>query len=205
MAFDENTNFAVGRVITGFSKPYVARYTNENGTNIYSDARRLARGVDVEVTPDDAGDDNVFYADNAAAETQAGRFTGGSLKLTVDGLFLASERMINGLPEAGQDGWTGDGDASSSPNIATGYVVEWMSNGVTGYTPFLIPKVKYAKIGQAAKTREGDEIDWQTTELNARIMRDDTTEHNWRYIGADFPTEAEAEAALKTKLGIPAA
>lgn len=205
MAFDENTNFAVGRVITGFSKPYVASYTNENGTNVFTDARRLARGVDVEVQPDDAGDDNVFSADNRDAEAQSGKFTGGNLKLTVDGLFLDSERFINGLPEPGQDGWTGDGDSSSSPYVATGYIVRWMSNNITGFTPYLIPKTKYTKITQAAKTQEGEEIDWQTTELNARILRDDTAQHNWRYIGADFETEAEAEAALKTKLGIPAA
>lgn len=205
MPFDENTTFAAGRVITGFSLPYVALYKNEAGTNVFTNGRRLARGVNVEVQPDDAGDDNVFSADNRDAEAQSGKFTGGNLKLTVDGLFLDSERFINGLPEPGQDGWTGDGDSSSSPYVATGYIVRWMSKNITGYTPYVIPKTKYSKISQAANTQEGEEIDWQTTELNARILRDDTTEHNWRYIGDDFSTEEEAETALKTKLGIPAA
>lgn len=204
MAFDENITFAAGRVITGFSKPYMALYANENGTNTFTNGRLIARGVDVDVSPDDAGDDNVFSADNVAAETQAGRFTGGDLKVTVDGLFIDAERMINGLPAADADGWTPDGDSSESPYIATGFIVRWMSNGTTGYTPFVIPKTKYAKVGIAAATQDGEEIDWQTTELNARIMRDDTPAHNWRYIGADFSTEAEAEAALKTKLGIAA-
>lgn len=200
---DEPT-FAAGRVITGFSKPYMARYTNPAGTNVFTDGRVMARGVNVSIEPDDAGDDNVFSADNVDAEMQSGRFTGGTLQLTVDGLFLDAERMINGLPAADADGWTPDGESSESPYIAVGFIVRWMSNGNTRWTPFLIPKTKFTKPTLAAATQEGEEIDWQTTELNARIMRDDTAAKNWRFIGADFETEAAAEAALRTKLGIAA-
>lgn len=196
--------YAVGRVITGFSKPYVAKYSNSGGTNSYANGRVLARGVSVSISPNDAGDDNVFYADNVAAETQSGKFTGGELTLTVDGLFLNAERMINGLPVAGSDGWTADGDASESPYLAVAFVVRYMSNGATIYTPYVIPKTKFAKGEMSAETQDGDEINWQTQELSAQIMRDDTTAHSWRYIGADFDTEAEAEAAIRSFLGISA-
>mgnify|MGYP001525817757 FL=1 len=32
-------------------------------------------------------------------------------------------------------------------------------------------------------------------------MRDDTTNHDWKLVGADQPTEAAAEAVLKAILG----
>lgn len=196
--------YAVGRVITGFSKPYVANYTNTGGTNTYTNGKVLARGVSVSIAPNDAGDDNVFYADNVAAETQSGRFTGGELTLTVDGLFLDAERMINGLPAAGDNGWTADGDSSESPYLTVAFIVRYMSNGATIYTPYVIPKTKFAKPEMSAETQDGDEIKWQTQELTAQIMRDDTNAHNWRYIGADVATEAAAEAAIRTFLGISA-
>ena len=66
---------AAGKVCTGFSMPYVAKYSATGGTVTYSEAMRLARGVSVEVAPE-VGDDNKFYADNIAAETATGTFTG---------------------------------------------------------------------------------------------------------------------------------
>ena len=38
---------AAGRVATGFSLPYVARYSANGGVVTYSGARQLARGVNV--------------------------------------------------------------------------------------------------------------------------------------------------------------
>ena len=38
---------ANGRIITGFSKPYVAKYAESSGTVTYSDGMVLARGVEV--------------------------------------------------------------------------------------------------------------------------------------------------------------
>ena len=35
----------------------------------------------------------------------------------------------------------------------------------------------------------------------ATLMRDDTTNHDWKLVGADQPTEAAAEAVLKAILG----
>ena len=50
---------------------------------------------------------------------------------------------------------------------------------------------------------QSEEIDWQTQELTANIMRDDTANHNWKFVGAtDYSTEAAAEADLKKLLGI---
>lgn len=191
---------AAGKVITGFSKPYVAVYSATKGTVSYSDGQVLARGVEVQISPEST-DDNNFYADNVLAESDSGRFTGGELTLTVDGLLIAAERLLMGLPAAGDDGWTAYGDDQNAPNVGVGFVVRYMSDGVTTYVPIVLAKCKFNQIETTASTQE-DEIDWQTTELTATIMRGEDANHNWKFIGADVSTESAAEDALKAKLGI---
>lgn len=189
-----------GRVCTGFSKPWVARYSAEGGNITYTGARVLARGVSVQIEPK-SSDDNNFYADNQLAESASGIFTGGTLTLTVDGLFVESERFIQGLPEAGADGFIAYGDNQQTPYIGAGYIARYMSGGVTTYVPTIVVKTKFNAPTSAAATQE-EEIDWQTQELTAAIMRGDDANHNWKYVGAEYSTEDEAETALKTKLGI---
>lgn len=191
---------ANGRVTTGFSKPYVAVYGVKDGEVTYTNGQILARGVEVSLEPE-TSEDNNFYADNIVAETAAGAFTGGTVTLTVDGLLTAAERLIMGLPAAGEDGWTSYGDDQQIPFVGVGFICRAMSDGVTSYIPYVLPKVTFAQISTEAATQE-DEIDWQTQELSATIMRDDTTNKNWKWIGTPAESEAAAEAALRTKLGI---
>lgn len=54
---------ANGRVLTGFSKPYVAEYSASGNTVTYKSGMILARGVSVSLSVE-ASDDNIFYADN---------------------------------------------------------------------------------------------------------------------------------------------
>lgn len=191
---------AAGKVITGFSLPYVAKYAANEGTVTYSNGMKLARGVEVAISPEST-DDNNFYADNVLAESDSGRFTGGEVTLTVDGLLTEAERLIMGLPEADAQGWMAYGDDQNTPELGVGFIVRYMSDGVTTYVPVVLARVKFAQIELNAATQE-DEIDWQTSELTATIMRGEDAKHNWKYVGADVATEAAAEAALKTKLGI---
>ena len=188
-----------GRVTTGFSKPYIANYAASGTTVTYSNARLLARGVSVNLAPT-SSDDNKFYADNVAAESDSGTFTGGEVTLTVDGLFLESYRMIRGIGEPRADGWTVEGKNSAVPYIGIGYITRWMSGGKTGYTPTILCKTKFNIPEEAANTQE-DAIDWQTQKLTATLMRDDSTDEAWKLIGADFSSESEAEAALIAALG----
>ena len=187
---------AAGKVCTGFSLPYVALYNN----GAYTSAQKLARGVDVTVSPE-ASDDNVFYADNHEGENASGTLTGGTVDLTVDGLLIAAERMIMGLPAAGSDGWTAYDDDQQIPYVGIGYIARYMSDGVTTYVPTVICKCKFAQIESSAATQEED-IDWQTQSLSATIFRGDDAKHTWKFVGDDEDTEAAAEAALRTKLGI---
>ena len=188
-----------GRVTTGFSKPYIALYRNSGSTVSYTGCRKLARGVGVSLAPT-SSDDNKFYADNVEAESDSGTFTGGTVTLTVDGLFMESYKMIRGIGDPDADGWTAEGKDSNPPYLAVGYVTRWMSGGQTGYTPTILTKTKFSIPEESANTQE-DAIDWQTEELSATLMRDDTAKAAWKLIGSDFSTEADAEAALIARLG----
>lgn len=192
---------AAGRVCTGFSKPYVAKYAAAGGVVTYSEGMLLARGVSVDISPDSASDDNIFYADNVAAETVGGTFTGGTVTLTVDGLLDAARRLVLGLPAAGADGFIAFGDDQNIPNVGIGFIARFMSNGVTTYVPVILAKCRFNEPAISAETQE-EEIDWQTEELEAAILRDDSANHVWKYLGEEQPTEAEAEAKIKTKFNI---
>lgn len=193
---------AAGKVCTGFSLPYVAKYACNDGVISYSAGRKLARGVDVSIEPD-SSDDNVFYADNAAAETDAGTFTGGTLNLTVDGLFQESEQMIMGIPAPANDSDFLDYDDDQVvPYIGVGYVARYQSDGVTTYCPTIIVKVQFNQLQNAHATSE-EQKNYQTQALSAAILRGDDAKHKWKRVAKeDYSTEAEAEAVIKTALNI---
>ena len=191
---------AAGKVCIGFSKPYVAVYTNSGTTITYSNGQVLARGVDVSIEPE-TSDDNKFYADNVEAETDAGTFSGGTLSLTVDGLHQEAESLIMGLPAADQSGWISYGDSQTVPFVGVGYIAKYMSGGEITYVPTIIPKVVFNQISSAHATSE-DSLNFQTQALTAQIKRADDADRSWKYLGEPQTTEALAEAAIKTKFGI---
>lgn len=190
---------ANGQVTTGFSKPVVALYTNNDGTVTYSDCMVLARGVEMSIEPSNSDASN-FYCDNIVGEAIGGTFTGGELTLTVDGLLRAAAKFIYGLPDADDDGWVNYGNDADAPYCGFGCIIRTMSGGTTYYTPVVLTKVQFAPNGTEAATQE-DEIDWQTQELTATIMRDDTTSQNWKAIGEAQTTEDAAYTLLTNKLG----
>lgn len=196
---------ANGRVITGYSKPYVALYANNNGTITYSSGTALARGVDVNVSVD-TNDASKFYADNVLAEEAGNLFTSGSITLTVDGLKDAARKLVMGLPTATSvtvgtstvDVLEYD-DRQQIPYVGIGFVVRYMENGVTSYVPYVFPKCIFSEDGIEANTQE-ESIEFQTTELTATLMRDDSTNHRWRRIAEAQTTEALAEDAVEAML-----
>ena len=188
-----------GRVCTGFSLPYVAKYAVSGSTVTYSDGQKLARGVDVTISPE-AGGDNIFYADNVAAETAGGRFTGGTFSLTVDGLLGPAEKLIMGLP-AVTGGWYDYDNTIVAGYFGLGFIARYMSEGVTCFVPYMLNKVAFDPIETSAATQE-DDISWQTQSISGTIMRDDSAKETWKRVGIEYSTEAAAEAALKTALGI---
>lgn len=198
---------ANGKVITGYSKPFVALYNNNEGTVTYTSGMPLARGVDVSVEAE-TGDAVNFYADNVMAESVGGVFTGATITMTVDGLKDAARKLIMGLPNAepltvGSDSvdiYTYD-DRQNIPNVGIGFVIRYMESGVTSYQPVVFTKASFSVDGLDAATQE-EEIEFQTTELEASLMRDDSEHHAWRKIGADQTTEAAAVNVVKALLNI---
>lgn len=197
---------AAGKVCTGFSKPYVATYAASDGSVTYTGPQQLARGVSVELELE-TGEGSSFFADNVEAETSPGTFTSGTVTLTVDGLFDTAEKLIMGLPNATQV-QVGEeqvdvydyGDDMQAPYMGLGFIVRYQSAGVVTYAPFLLTKVQFQTPGLEANTQE-DEIEYQTQELTATILRDDTANHKWKRLAADQETEADAEKVLKVLLG----
>ena len=190
---------AAGKVTTGFSLPYVALYANSGGTIVYSSGQKLARGVNVSIAPDSSSD-NKFYADNVVAETEAGKFTGGTVTLTVDGLKPAARKLVFGLP-ASTGGWTEFGDDMAVPYVGIGFIARQQSDGTETFTPVVLAKCKFDLPTDEAATQE-ESISWQTESLTAQIHRADDSNHVWKFLGDEYSTEATAEAALKTKLSI---
>ncbi|MBQ9083646.1 MAG: hypothetical protein IJY28_09140, partial [Clostridia bacterium] len=89
---------ANGKVCIGFSKPMVAQYSASAGTVTYSGCIPLARGVSINIEPT-VSDDNIFYADNIAAENEGGTFIGGTATLETDHPNPEAGKMIFGLPD----------------------------------------------------------------------------------------------------------
>lgn len=192
-----------GRICSGFSLPYVALYENNNSTVTYKSGRRLARGVEVSVEANYAEDNN-FFADNRAVESVPGLFTDGTATFTVDGLLKEAERFIMGMaePETLEVGGKtvkvyNYGMDNNIPYVGVGFIVRYQSEGVITYEPTILCKARFNDTGLTARTQEED-LEWQTQEITATLLRDDSAAHNWKRTFEAQATEAEAEAILKS-------
>lgn len=197
---------ANGKVITGYSMPIVAKYSFSSNTISYSNVMPLARGVEVSMDVD-TGDATNFYADNTIAEAVAGQFNGATATFTVDGLKDAARTLIAGLTTTGSITVGGNtvstvvyDDLQVIPYVGIGFVVRYMENGVTTYAPVIFPKAQFSPEGLEAAT-QGEEVEFQTTELEATIMRADDANHSWKVIAEDQDTEAKAVAAINAYFG----
>lgn len=196
---------AAGRVLTGFSMPYVAVYSANGSTVSYTGVTQLARGVSVAIAIE-SGDGTTFFADNVAAEGTGGVFTGGTVTLTVDGLKDTARKLIEGLATPTKvtvgsnqvDVYSYDTD-QEIPYVGIGFVCRYMENGVTSYVPVVITKTQFDVDGMTATT-QGESVEFQTQELTATIMRDDTTKHSWRKIAAAQTTETDAVSVIQAIL-----
>lgn len=194
-------------VTTGFSEPYVAKYSNTGATVTYSGGMKLGRGVSMSVEVESA-DDNNFFADDQIAESETGIMTSASGTFTVDGLEPEAATLILGLPEKGQetigeapvDVYDYD-DRMRVPYVGVGVLRRVMMKGVPAWEPIVFTKVKFNIPGDEASTQE-DQIDWQTQDLDASIVRDDTENHRWKRVFARQANKAAAVAILKGYLKI---
>lgn len=191
----------------GLSRPYVAIYVNNSGVITYQNGRRMGRAVELSVEIDDSGNDNGFYADNGLAETLAGIFTGGTLTMTTAELEHAVSKMILGLKTSSitVDGQTitelvFDEDATS-PNLGFGVIIKNYVYSQTSWTAVIFKKVAFSVPGEDVTT-QGEEVDWQTQETSAKIMRDDSANHQWQVRAENLATEELADKYIRTKLNM---
>ena len=192
----------------GVSKPKFAKYSESNGVVTYSGGGSLGKMVNVDVSID-SSDDNNFYADNGIAETDR-QFSGGTFTANTDDLSHEVSKAILGLKEQelGEIAGVTDtevkeliyDDDQAMPYLGLGFIIKKKVKGVTKWRAVILTKAMFSVPNDAATT-QGETIDWQTEELSATIMRDDTEKHAWKK-EATFTTEAQAEAYLNNRLNI---
>ena len=177
----------------GLSKPFYAIYAASGETVSYTNGGVLGKAVELSMELD-GGDANILYADNGPAES-ATTFGGGTLTITTDDLLPEPAAAILGLTlkavtEQDDVKEIVFGEGQSIPYVGFGVVVKKQQSGTSKWMGLVYPKVQFQNPGISATT-QGESIEWQTKELTATILRDDTAEHNWcRY--AIFDTETDA-------------
>ena len=196
-------------VTTGFSEPYIAKYSNTGTTVSYSGGMKLGRGVSMSIEVESA-DDNNFYADDIVAETETGTMTSASATVTVDGMEPEVAAFALGLPTATQetigespvDVYDYD-DRMNPPFLGLGVLQRVMLNGVQYWVPIVFTKVKMNIPSDEANTQE-DQIDWQTQELEMTILRDDSANRRWKRVFERQTTKAAALNIITTYLKVSA-
>lgn len=192
----------------GLSKPYYGIYSASGTTVTYANGAVMGKATEANIEISTTEDNNL-YADNAIAETDR-TFAGGTLTLSTDDLSQEVSKAILGLTEQAITGIEGITDTSVkelvyddtqvTPYLGVGFIIKKKVSGVYKWRGVVLTKVMFSVPADAATT-QGESIEWQTPELSATIMRDDSTTHMWKR-EATFTTEAQAEAYIKNRLGI---
>ena len=192
----------------GLSKPYYGIYSASGTTVSYTDGAVMGKATEANIEIDTT-DDNNLYGDNAIAEADRS-FAGGTLTLSTTDLSQEVSKAILGLKESAITGIEGVTDTSakeliydddqSTPYLGVGFIIKKKVNGAYRWRAVVLTKVMFSVPADAATT-QGESIEWQTPELSATIMRDDSATHMWKR-EATFTTEVQAEAYIKARLGI---
>lgn len=192
----------------GVSYPVFALYNATGTTVTYSDGGVLGKAIEIDVAIN-TSEDNNLYADNGIAETDRS-FTDGTFTVRTDDLSQEISMAILGahLEPLGEiDGVTDENlnelifdDRMTYPYLGVGFIVKGQKNNVPYWRTIVLPKVMFS-VPSDSVTTQGETIDWQTPELTATILRDDTENHAWKK-SVKFSTEAQAAAYLKNRLNI---
>lgn len=188
----------------GLSKSYAAPYTYDSGTGraTYSGGMSIGKAVSVDIAVNTAAD-NDFYADNGVAESAKG-FGGGTLTVTDDRMPLAAAAMLLGLEVAQNETPAGtiiDFPAdSAAPYVGYGTVAKHIMDGVDQWRAIILLKVQF-NVPAVSGTTQGQTITFEGNQITANILRSDDEEGRWMRWG-DFATEANADAWVKSVLGI---
>lgn len=195
----------------GLSKPYAALYANSGGSVSYTSGALVGKAVSLEISLEDGGN-NILYADNAPAESDPS-FAGGSLAVGTDDLSAAVMKSFLGMYEESivttgftnfttvSPKWYKNNDSQVVPYLGFGAIAKKMVGGVIKYVAIVFRKIQFSNLTQSLET-QGETISWQTETLNAQILRDDSSTHDWRWVSSDMDSESDAEQVLKAALDI---
>lgn len=187
--------------VIGLSKPYYSTYSASAGAVTYGTPAVLAKACEVAIELDEA-DAVILYADNGPAEVANG-FSGGTMTLTIDELSLESAAAILGLTAGSSTTPAGTtltfGGTAAAPYLGFGVVVKKQINNAIKWLAVILHKVQFQTPGINAVT-QGETVEFQTPELTATILRDDTVDAKWCTQG-QFETEADAVAFVTKTLG----
>ena len=95
------------------------------------------------------------------------------------------------------------GIKNNPPYFGVGYIAKYRSDGVDTFVPTVLRKVRFDAPKSAAKTTENS-ISWQTQALTGKLARDDSSDHDWKWVADDQATEEDAEEILKALLSVEA-
>lgn len=195
-------------VTTGFSNIHVALYSASAGAVTYTSVRKLGRSVSMS-TDISTSDDNNFYADDRLAETETGSaFTDGSGTMTIDGLTPDDEAFLMGL-KAGNAVQVNSqsietleyGAEMDPPYIGIGAIKKVQRDGKSYWGAMVLAKCRCKVPGDDATT-QGEQIDWQTQDIDFTILRDDSAKNRWKIIPKKlFTSESDAIEFIKKVLG----
>ena len=172
----------------GYSLPYIAPYDVDTGA--YSTGMDLARGVSISASVE-SSDANNWYADNKIAETSGGRFTGGTLTVVNDDPDKDAINMLYGATTTSNVTYY---EATDSPAVGFGAIVEFQLSGAVFYEYIIFPNVRFQPFEETATT-ETDSIEWQTLTLTATIGVD--TNNYYKYVSDNqYSDESTAYRAM---------
>lgn len=191
----------------GLSRPFFAIYANDGSTVTYSNGGLLGKYTQLDVSLNSS--ENIFYADNAPAESDD-QFSGGTVTITTDDLrpnaMLAALGVISenitaaGVTTEGA-AWLVNNDNQQIPYIGLGGIAKKKVDGVVYYVGLVLDKVRLRNVSNSITT-QGASITWQTSQLVGDLFRSDKASHDWRRVTTFLSTEEEAAAAVKAYLNI---
>ena len=193
----------------GLSRPYIARYTNAGSSVSYAGGRLLGKATELSIDLND-GNNNILYADNAPAESD-NQFSGGTISITTDdlrpqaligalGVVQESLAAVTDITTPGA-AWLVCNDNQSVPYLGFGAIAMKKINGQIKYVGIVLDKIQLSNPNDAITTK-GETIEWQTPQLTGTIYRSDKSSHDWKRITTPLDSEAEADLAVRTYLGI---
>ena len=180
----------------GLSQPYYSTYTESSGTITYGTAKKLGKATTVDLSIDNK-DPEKLYADNGVAETLS-LFSSGTVTLGIDELDLATAAEILGLSAPSSSGGITFTADAVAPYVGLGFIVKKIKAGTIKYRAIAFFTAQFKPVDFSVNT-QGETVEFQTPELEATIMKDDSSTPQWSW-WEDFDTESAALSALQAKI-----